>query len=122
MRGATTVASSPRQAEFHVAELMRLMGAPDAQVTRASGDGGIDVVSRYYVAQVKHVAGAVAIKDVRELNGVRGGRRPLFFTSGTYSRLSVEFANSVGMALFYYRNGFPYPANPIATAMIESGL
>ncbi|WP_084486098.1 restriction endonuclease [Humibacter albus] len=71
-------------------------GEPDATtITRFSGDGGVDVESTHYIAQVKNYSGTVGVTEMRELGGVASvdGRKPLFFTSGTYSAGAVEFAN-----------------------------
>ncbi|MGM7696812.1 restriction endonuclease [Microbacterium sp. A84] len=91
-------------AERLAAEWMRHLGVLDAKVTRQSGDGGIDVTSTHYLAQVKNYAGNVAIESVRALHGVATAerKRSLFFTSGRMSVESVAFADRAGMALIHY--------------------
>ncbi len=91
-------------AEALCAAWMRYFGEEDAAETRFTGDGGIDVSSVRYIAQVKNFSGAIGVAAVRELAGVAhvDGRRSLFFTSGTYPTGAVDFANRVGMALFTY--------------------
>jgi hypothetical protein len=91
-------------AEALAAQWMAYLGVVDAEVTRVSGDGGIDVVSAGYIAQVKNYTGSVGIAEVRELAGVAAvdGRKPLFFTSGAYPASAIEFADRSGMALFRY--------------------
>ena len=95
-----------RGAEEIVAQWMRHLGAHDAQVTQYVGDGGVDVVSRRCIAQVKHYAGSVGVAAIRELAGVaaadRHRRRPLFFTKTGYAPGAVVFADNVGVALFVY--------------------
>ena len=113
-------------AEQLVAEWMRYFGEEDAEVTRFTGDGGIDVQSLHYIAQVKNYSGSVGVAEVRELAGVASadGRKPLFFTSGTYASGSVEFADRVGMALFRYDAiaGSLHDENHQATHIFEQGL
>ncbi|MCK8609708.1 restriction endonuclease [Agromyces sp. C10] len=47
---------SHRGAEQLVADWMRHLGAFDAEVTRFTADGGVDVVSAHWIAQVKNLA------------------------------------------------------------------
>ena len=97
---------SPLGAERWVCDWMIHMGASDAEVTRAVSDGGIDVVSRRWVAQVKLYSSAVGIGDIRQLVGaaavLSGSPRTLFFSSGGYPAQAPAFADSVGMALFAF--------------------
>lgn len=91
-------------AEALVALWMQHLGAVDAAVTPFSGDGGIDVESKDYIAQVKNYSGTVGVAEIRELAGVAlvDGRKPLFFTSGTYAQGAVEFADRASIPLFVY--------------------
>lgn len=117
---------SHRGAEQLCAEWMRYLGQADAQVTQFTGDGGIDVTSNHYIAQVKNYTGTVGVAEVREMAGVVAGdgRKPLFFTSGTYAAGSVEFANKVMMPLFVYDAvaGTLKGANPLAERIFSTGL
>lgn len=80
------------------------LGQHDAEVTRFSKDGGIDVHSSDWVVQVKNYVGSVGVKDVRELSGVAStdGRKPVLFTSGTLTREAEEFARTAEVAVFRY--------------------
>lgn len=113
-------------AERLVAEWMKHLGALDASVTTFSGDGGVDVVSEVFVAQVKNIKGTVPISAIRELHGVGSarGRRALFFTSGRYTPSAVEFARETGMALFTYsaETGTLTASNPAAEHYRQHGL
>lgn len=82
-------------AEELCAQWMRYLGAVDARKTRDRADGGIDVVSEKYVAQVKNFSGAVPAESVSDLvgAGIVHDRIPLFITSGSYPTGSIEFAN-----------------------------
>lgn len=113
-------------AEHLVAEWMAYLGAKEVQVTRFSGDGGIDVSGLHYIAQVKNYAGTVDVASVRELAGVAyaDGRKPLFFTSGAYASGAVAFAEQVGIALFVYDaiNGTLSPVGEKAIEAMRYGL
>jgi len=113
-------------AERLVAEWMRYLGAADAERTRFTGDGGIDVASQHYIAQVKNYAGSVDIESIRALGGVAyaDGRKPLFFTSGGYTASSVAFATQVRMGLFRYDavEGRIEPRNDVAARYMTTGL
>ncbi|MBM7502567.1 restriction endonuclease [Agromyces aurantiacus] len=119
---------SHRGAEQLVADWMRHLGAADAEVTRFTGDGGVDVVSAHWIAQVKNLGErtTVPVAHIRELAGVAAhdGRRPLFFTSGTYSTGGVAFADRAGMGLFEYHaeGGALRAANGLARAAVVEGL
>ncbi|MGO1383747.1 MAG: restriction endonuclease [Arachnia sp.] len=117
---------TPRDAEELAAQWMRSMGAEDVEVTRFQGDGGIDVTSNGYIAQVKHFATNVGVAPVRELSGVvrMNGRRGLFFATNGYSTGAVAFANNSGIALFRMHpdENRLTPENDIAAAFLKHGL
>lgn len=95
---------SDEGAESLIAQWMRWLGVYDAEVTKYVGDGGIDVESSRYIAQVKNFNGNVGIASIRELAGVAAvdGRTPLFFTSGVYPRGADSWAQNAGIYLFTY--------------------
>lgn len=113
-------------AEHLCAQWMKYLGEADAEVTRFVADGGIDVGSLHYVAQVKNYTGSVGVAEVRELAGVShdDGRKPLFFTSGSYASGAVDFASRVGIALFIYNSseGTLTGANSIGELALARGL
>lgn len=117
-----------RGAEQIVAQWMRHLGASDAEVTQYTGDGGIDVVSRRCIAQVKHYAGSVGVAAVRELVGVaaadRHRRQPLFFAKTGYAAGAVVFADNAGVALFVYdvERADLRAMNGIAKTLMVNGL
>jgi hypothetical protein len=126
--GAQPYGVSHRGAEELIAVWMRHLGATDAEVTRFSGDGGVDVVSAHCIAQVKNLGErtTVPIAQLRELAGVAAhdGRRALFFTSGVYSDGGVAFADLAGMSLFEYHaaGGGLRAVNAPARADLAEGL
>lgn len=97
---------TPLEAEYVAAAIMRdHLGFEDARVTTASGDGGIDVVARQAVAQVKHWGSQVGRPAIQQLYGARGidhSKKMIFFCSGGYSRQAVAYADEVGVALFTF--------------------
>lgn len=115
-------------AEQLVAEWMRYLGVLDAEVTRVSGDGGVDVVSATHIAQVKNLAATatVPVAQIRELAGVAAhdGRIPAFFSSASYSAGGVEFADRADMGLFIYDApaGTLRAANHVGQLAIDHGL
>ncbi len=97
--------ATPYDAEVNAATQMRSMGFPDATVTAAGADGGIDVHAANAVAQVKLHGKPTGRPDLQRLYGARGGNHSkamLFFTLAGYSAAAVEYADQVEMALFTY--------------------
>lgn len=117
---------SPRDAEFLAAQWVRALGEPSARVTSFVSDGGVDVESDNYLAQVKHYQGKVGPASIRELVGVSkvDGRKPLFFTAGSYTASAIEFANSSVVPLFIYNTseGTLMSANSHAEEILNYGL
>lgn len=119
---------SPAGAEVWVRDWMIHMGAEGAQATQYVGDGGIDVANPFFIAQVKHYANSVGVGEVREHIGVAAvdetKRRPLFFTSGTYSAGGLDAAERAQMPLFTYsvERAEVTPANAHAELILAIGL
>lgn len=92
-------------AEKLCAYWMKHLGQTNVRVTRAQNDGGVDIESNDWLAQVKHYRGSVGVTEVRELVGVASvdGRTPVFFTSGQYTSSALAFAGRAGVLLFSYR-------------------
>ena len=95
---------SHRGAEFLVADWMRHLGLRSSVVTPASSDGGVDVESDSYIAQVKNYTGNVSVIEIRELYGVAAaqGKKALFFTSGGYTVEARTLASRIEMPLLRY--------------------
>lgn len=117
---------SDEGAESLVAQWMRWLGVYDAEVTKFVGDGGIDVESSRYIAQVKNFTGNVGIAAIRELAGVAAvdGRTALFFTSGVYPKDSEAWSQSAGIYLFTYdiKTAKLTANNQLARDALGSGL
>lgn len=95
---------SAQGAELLCADWMRHLGAADVGVTAFNHDGGIDITSRLHVAQVKHWAGSVGAPTVRQIAGVAAvdGRAGIVFTSGSFTREAVSFADAANVLLFVF--------------------
>lgn len=117
---------TPLQAESWARDWMRFLGAEDAQVTQASQDGGIDVTSNLYVAQVKHYANPVGPAPVREIAGVAGAllKQPIFFARSGYTRTAKDFGRSADVILFSYDTdlGKLTADSPLAQEVLKNGL
>lgn len=109
--------TSAENAEHFAAAQMRDMGFDDAKVTGSGPDGGLDVVARRAVAQVKWMHAKVGRPDLQRLYGARGSdhsKDMLFFAEllaeSPYTPQAVAYANEHGIGLFAYtsdRNLFP---------------
>ena len=117
---------SDEGAESLVAQWMRWLGVFDAEATKFVGDGGIDVESSQYIAQVKNFTGLVGIAAIRELAGVAAvdGRTGLFFTSGNYPPNADTWAEAAGIYLFQYdaKDAKLRASNSLARIALGEGL
>jgi HJR/Mrr/RecB family endonuclease len=114
---------SPQDAEHFVAEYLKFYGATGVSVTRFSRDGGIDVETTNFVAQVKHVQANVGVKAVREIYAiaVSKNKEALFFAKVGYTKDAIDFATQNRIALFTYLphlQGY----DPRAKTYLERGM
>jgi hypothetical protein len=105
-------------AEKMAASHMRAYGFSDARTTPSGADGGLDVVSRYGVAQVKYFSKPVGRPDVQRLRGAsHGQQRVLFYALTGYTPAAVQFADEADVALFQFdQYGMVWPVNDWAKA------
>lgn len=117
---------TPRQAEFWARDWLRFLGVEDAQVTQASQDGGIDVTSKDYVAQVKHYLNPVGPAPVREIAGVANAllKQPIFFARSGYTKTARDFGQIADVILFSYDadQGELKAETPLAQRVLANGL
>src|SRR4051794_7925678 len=75
-----STAMSWQEAEAIAFDWMRKHGYRDAALTKAGADGGIDVISKKAIAQVKHHLKPVGIAEIQRLSGIvhSTGRKALF--------------------------------------------
>lgn len=82
----------------------------EAEVTKVSGDGGIDIlahnnnllVSGKYVIQCKRYKGSVGEPVVRDLYGVvmsRNANKGILMTTGSFTKAAVDFAKDIQIEL-----------------------
>jgi hypothetical protein len=99
--GAGGVIAPWQQAEELAAEMLRACGFSDAAVTAAGSDGGLDVVGRGVIAQVKYLGHRAGSADLQRLAGANvGGAQAVFFSLAGFSQQAVRYADAVRMALF----------------------
>jgi hypothetical protein len=90
-----------QDAELAAVDHMHSLGFTDARVTGAGADGGIDVIARDAIAQVKHYSQPIGVGSVRELRGVADSHQHLlFYASGGYTKSAQQFADERRVALF----------------------
>ena len=94
---------SHKSYEEYCCEALRSWGYLEAKTTRYSRDGGIDIEGPAVVAQCKHYAGSVGVKDIREIFGIAAHMKKTaaVFTSGSYTAEAIRFANEAGVALIF---------------------
>jgi len=91
-------------AEYLVAAWMRHLGESDAGTSHETGVGRVAAASMRCVAQVSNDAGSVELEAVQELVAAAAvdGRKPLFFTAGSFAEDAEAYAAQSSVALFVY--------------------
>lgn len=88
--------------------------------TKAGPDGGIDVRSPGWVAQVKHYAIPVGAPDVQRLFGAALGKPSIFYSLGGYTQQAIEYAAAAEVALFAFTiYGDVAAINAIASTFVD---
>lgn len=105
-----------QDAELAAVDHMRSLGFTDARVTDAGADGGIDVIARDAIAQVKYYSQPIGVGPIRELRGVADSHHHLlFYASGGYTASARQFADEKKVALFSIQEvGHVTPLNAAA--------
>jgi hypothetical protein len=97
---------------------LQQMGFDDAAQTSAGADEGLDVAGPTVAAQVKYTSTPIGRPVLQQLQGAAGGRITVCFSRSGYSHHALEYAESVGMALFVLTlPGTIRPVNALATDM-----
>ena len=94
--------------EKHVANLLRLQGFRNVELTKRSGDFGadilcVDIQGNTCAIQCKYYSGHVGYKAVEEaLAGARyySCMRALLVTNNKYTKSAIKGANKLGVELF----------------------
>ncbi|RZS60708.1 restriction endonuclease [Xylanimonas ulmi] len=104
--------------------MVNVLGIRDARRTPTGPDGGIDVVSRSAIAQVKRHSAPTGRPDLQRLVGARGrsaSLRLLFYSAAGYSESARRYADEMDIALFTYDiTGNVAPLNRPAKSMRAS--
>jgi hypothetical protein len=103
-----------QDAEECAAAWLRAMGHPDAHVTAAGADGGIDVIGQHVLAQVKFGVVKASRPELQQLRGAAHGRDVdlHFFTTAGYTTDALSWATEVGIAAFVLGlDGYATPMN-----------
>jgi hypothetical protein len=116
--------ATAREFELIAQNWMRLWGESDARATQFSNDGGLDVISSNFGAQVKFFANApVGRPDIQALYGAATGcgLSPVFFAYASgYTTDALEWAAEVGVACFTFipkdKTTFGFEANTVEAA------
>ncbi len=118
------IPADPYDAECLAAEWMHWAGYHTVGLTGRGSDGGVDVVSREAVAQVKYTNSAVSRPNIQQLHGVASQqeKQSLFFARSGYSRAATEWARQVGMALFVIEAGDISPVNHLAREILDEAI
>lgn len=110
-------------AEAEVVAWLRRLGHGDVTRTSSGADGGVDLVGRHLVGQVKTQRTPVSAPLVQALNGVAAadGKQPVFFALAGYTPQAIAFANRAGLALFTLDDvADPRPLNESARALLSA--
>ena len=120
--GAVEEGVSHEQYEAYCCSVMHHWGYMDAKTTRYSVDGGVDIESKDFVVQCKHVVGTVGAPDVQKIFGIATarGKKALIFSAGSFSKAALKFADEagVGAVLISEINGTVRPQNAAAKEVI----
>ncbi|GAA1618518.1 restriction endonuclease [Actinoplanes couchii] len=106
-------------ARAHMSEI----GFPDARLTGAGRDGGIDVISELGVAQVKMQAQPVSSGPVQQLRGSRPDVvHHLFYSTSGYTGDARKAADRSQVGLFTIApSGAVSPVNAMARGLVRTG-
>lgn len=111
--------------EHYCRDWLVYLGVRNALVSSATQDGGVDIISDNYVAQVKLYNGPIPVSQIRDLLGtsIDFRRNPIFFASMSYSKGSIEFAdrNNIPLVIVDAYNGKISGANASGSRLIQSG-
>lgn len=101
---AEGAAMSWQDAEMVACEWMRKNGYRDAALTPPGADGGVDVVSKKAIGQVKHHLKPVGLMEMQRLYGIAQstGKKALFFSFMGYTPKAKEWARAHGIEMYQF--------------------
>lgn len=118
---------SAQGAELLVADWLRYLGELDVQLTRYTGDGGIDVKTQSLCVQVKNYdKSLVSSSETRDIFGtaVSENRIACIFTSSGLSKGSLQFAEKNKIIAVHYdsQKATLAPLNPAGARFLREGM
>jgi Restriction endonuclease len=83
-----------QEAEHAACDWMQRNGYPDAAVTPSGPDGGVDILSRKAIGQVKHHGKPVGVAEVQRLSGISAheGKEAFLFAANGVTKSALAFA------------------------------
>lgn len=118
------IGSWPQAEELAAHHMSDVLGFLDVELTRRGSDGGLDVISRSAVAQVKRELKQVGRPLLQQLRGSRGrndDRQPIFYAASGYTEPATDYAYWNLVALFTFDDsGTIRSANEWATSLERS--
>jgi HJR/Mrr/RecB family endonuclease len=93
-----------QSAELLCCDWMKRNGFRDAKCTAQGADGGVDVVSRKAVAQVKYHAKPVGVSEIQRIFGIARseGKQALFFSNNGFTPKARTWAHENGVVLYRF--------------------
>lgn len=112
---------TPRDAGRYARDVLAALGFAATVVTPEGREGGIDVLGRDVVAQVKLEGVKTDAPKLQAFSGIASHERKnaAFFSLAGYTKAARDWAEHVGMALFEYDyTGGVQPRSPYATRLL----
>nr|WP_281254462.1 restriction endonuclease [Rhodococcus kyotonensis] len=94
-----------QDAELFAEQWMHANGYPDAHRTGPGADGGLDVISRDAVCQVKPHAKPVGVSEIQRLAGIAShlNKKAIFFSLNGYTPQAKKWGDLAGVKCLTYR-------------------
>jgi hypothetical protein len=117
---------SPRGAEILVGQWLSYLGEENVEVTKATGDGGVDVITKNFCCQVKlYQKQTVTSSEIRDLYGTAHAMSlsPIIFTSSDLTSDAHAWAlqNGVFAIKFNPEEAKLFSLNSLGQSLLDSG-
>lgn len=93
-----------QEAEHAACDWMQRNGYLDAAVTASGPDGGVDILSRTAIGQVKHHGRPVGLAEVQRLSGIstHEGKKAFLFAASGVTKSALALANKAHVTCVIY--------------------
>lgn len=93
-----------QEAEHAACDWMQRNGYLDAAVTASGPDGGVDILSRTAIGQVKHHGRPVGLAEVQRLSGIstHEGKKAFLFAASGVTKSALAFASKAHVTCVIY--------------------